>query len=478
MPAVPVKKNASRGLLLRWIRPASLRSFAGCLVAGLAWIPPALMAQAPSAVLVLQVHEQRPWALPASLERVAIADPAVADLVMLKGRREALLVGKRAGQTTLLLWQRGEAAPQRLTVQVRGALQEQLQDGGTPGLTVQDGTALLHGSAPSLLDHERGREAAAAAVGDKGPVVDDSVVASGGVVQVDVKVVEFDKTAMSQIGLNLVKQNGGFTFGTFAPTTLGSVQLGGQAGSSQSTSGSSVNLSPNGPTFNTTSPIASAFNLVFSSATHNLFADISLLQTDGLARVLAEPTLVALSGQSASFLAGGELPIPEPQGLGTTTIVYKQFGVGLTVTPTVLSPGRIALKVAPEASDLDYTNAVTIGGISVPAITVRRADTTVELGDGETFVIGGLVSQSITSQVSKIPLLGDIPIIGAFFRDLQYSRQDKELVIAVTPHLVKPFARGTDLPLPGQREAKPNEPVWGSFLLDPASSDQLPGFSR
>ena len=115
---------------------------------------------------------------------------------------------------------------------------------------------------------------------------------------------------------------------------------------------------------------------------HAWNANLNLLQSDGMARVLAEPTLVALSGQSASFLSGGELPIPEPQGLGTTTIVYKPFGIGLTVTPTVLAPDRIALKVAPEASDLDYTNAVVLNGVSVPAISTRRADTTVELGDG------------------------------------------------------------------------------------------------
>jgi pilus assembly protein CpaC len=279
---------------------------------------------------------------------------------------------------------------------------------------------------------------------------------------------------LSSIGLNLVKQNGGFTFGTFGPTTLTSATVGNTTSSTSSNTSSTVG----GLTFNATQPMASAFNLIFSSASHNLFADLSLLQSDGLARVLAEPTLVALSGQSASFLAGGELPIPEPQGLGTVAIVYKSYGVGLTLTPTVLGPDRIALKVAPEASELDYTDAIVLSGVSVPGITTRRADTTVELGDGETFVIGGLVSQSISSQVNKMPLLGDIPIIGVFFRDLQYSRTDKELVIMVTPHLVKPIARGVKLPLPGDREADNHLPVGGAFLLYPAGSDQLPGFSR
>ncbi len=197
-----------------------------------------------------------------------------------------------------------------------------------------------------------------------------------------------------------------------------------------------------------------------------------------MARVLAEPTLVALSGQSASFLAGGELPILEPQGLGTTTITYKPFGIGLTVTPTVLAANRIALKVAPEASDLDYSNSIMLNNVQIPSITTRRADTTVELGDGESFVIGGLVSSNVVSNVSKIPLLGDLPVIGSFFRNFDYKRQDKELVIIVTPRLVQPLARNTELPLPGEREAKPHLPEWGSWLLGPVSQDPVPGFSR
>nr|WP_199043409.1 type II and III secretion system protein family protein [Dyella sp. ASV24] len=408
------------------------------------------------AAIALQVHEQRPWHLPGDIERVAIADPSVTDIVMLKGQRDALLVGKKPGETTLLLWRRGDANPQRLAVQVRSAGQAALQSDSSLQIAVQDNEAVLHGQADSMLEHERGLAAATNAVGDKGSVIDASSVSSGGVVQVEVKVVEFDKTVMSQIGINFNATNNGFSYGFTSPLNSSAATTGGA--------------------------ISSAFNLVMghksANGLHAWNANIDLLQSDGMARVLAEPTLVALSGQSASFLSGGELPIPEPQGLGTTTIVYKPFGIGLTVTPTVLAPDRIALKVAPEASDLDYTNAVVLNGISVPAITTRRADTTVELGDGETFIIGGLVSQNISSQVDKIPLLGDIPILGSFFRDLKYSRQDKELVLIVTPHLVRPIARDTKIPLPGEREERNNLPVWGSWLLNPAGSDQLPGFSR
>jgi pilus assembly protein CpaC len=218
---------------------------------------------------------------------------------------------------------------------------------------------------------------------------------------------------------------------------------------------------------------------VLNSAGRGLFADLSLMESNNLARVLAEPTLIALSGQSASFLAGGEIPVPVPEALGTTSIQYKSYGVGLTLTPTVLSPQRIALKVAPEASQLDFQNAVTINGVSVPAITTRRADTTVELGDGESFVIGGLIDRETLSNVSKVPLLGDLPILGAFFKQLNYQQNDKELVIVVTPHLVSPLAKDARLPAtPGEQSEQRGGPVWRSYLGGALSGDAGPGFSR
>lgn len=410
---------------------------------------PLARAEAPSNMVLLELNEQRPWNLPAGVERIAIADPSIADITRIGRNNEALLVGRSPGSTTLLLWLHKQTAPTRIRVEVRNAIQAGLLDGGGSTVTVQAGQALLSGSSTSLLEHEASRKAAASAVGEKGAINDVATINNGGVVQVEVKVVEFNKKVLRQIGINFSNTNGGFTYGMTAP------------------SGSS-----NG------GALSSAFKLIAESIPGKWDANIDILQSNGMARVLAEPTLVALSGQSASFLAGGELPILEPQGLGTTTVTFKPFGIGLTVTPTVLSSDRISLKVAPEASDLDYSRGINLDGTQIPAISTRRADTTVELGDGESFVIGGLVSSQLSSVVNKIPLLGDLPIIGSFFRNLSYQREDKELVIVVTPRLVRPLARGTDIPLPGQREAQPNLPVWGSWLLHPASPDQLPGFSR
>ncbi len=442
------------GGLLLFQRPRNVSSLLAVLALSSAGVMPLFLAtpahaEAPANTVLLELNEQRPWNLPGGVERIAIADPSIADITRVGRNNEALLVGRSAGATTLLLWMRGQPSPTRVRVEVRNAIQGGLLDGGGSLVTVQGGQALLSGQSSSLLEHEASRKAAASSIGDKGVIADAATIGGTGVVQVEVKVVEFNKTVLRQIGINFTNINGGFSYGVTSPA-------GGDGGGA----------------------LSSAFKLVFGSEVGKWDANVDLLQSNGMARVLAEPTLVALSGQSASFLAGGELPILEPQGLGTTTVTFKPFGIGLTVTPTVLSSERISLKVAPEASDLDYSRGIVLDGTQIPAISTRRADTTVELGDGESFVIGGLVSSQLSSVVNKIPLLGDIPVIGSFFRNLNYKREEKELVIVVTPRLVKPLARGTEIPLPGQRESQPKLPVWGSWLLQPASPDQLPGFSR
>ena len=449
--------------------------------------------QAPSA-LTIAVGEQRRIAPAARLVRVALGDPSVADVLVIRdgdGRAGALVIGKAPGKTNLLLWEQGRAEPQTLALAVEPGAQATLANGTTPQVQTFGGDVVVSGKTPTAETHQRGWDLArlaahggarsserqddrlaagspanngrARASSDDSMIVDESTVATRSVVQVDVRVVEFSRTVLKQAGLNLFKQTNGFSFGTFAPSGLNSVSGGGTS-----------NFQVTGNT-----PIASAFNLVLSSAGRGLFADLSLMESNNLARVLAEPTLVALSGQSASFLAGGEIPVPVPQALGTTSIEYKPYGVGLTLTPTVLSPSRIALKVAPEASQLDFQNAVTINGVSVPAITTRRTDTTVELGDGESFVIGGLIDRETMSNVSKVPLLGDLPIIGAFFKQLNYQHNDKELVIVVTPHLVSPLAKDAALPAtPGEQAEQRDAPVWRSYLGGALSSDAGPGFSR
>ena len=223
---------------------------------------------------------------------------------------------------------------------------------------------------------------------------------------------------------------------------------------------------------------ADQFNIGFGGG--RVSAMINALESSGFAYTLARPSLVAMSGQSATFLAGGEIPIPVPSsGSDTISIEYKEFGIRLTLTPTVIDRNRISLKVAPEVSELDYTNAVVIQNIQVPALTIRRTDTSVSLADGESFVISGLISSNNTTNISKFPGLGDIPILGAFFRDSSVNRQDKELLMIVTPHLVQPLAANAQLPsLPGEN-LRNYDPNWYRlYFLENGNFDRNNGLSQ
>ncbi|MDM0087703.1 MULTISPECIES: type II and III secretion system protein family protein [unclassified Variovorax] len=423
----------------RATRHALLQTTLLALSLGAVTASPSLFAADATRPLTLVAGTHQELLMEKGVERIAIADEGVATVLVTRktaGSTAARLLinGKAAGRTTLMVWEKGS------------------NSATTYAIEVQRRIAILEGTLDSVPAQQQARDEFTASHADKAVLSDRSVVdVRSHTVQVDVKVVEFNKSMLKEVGINL----------------------------------SSYGPNSHGFSFSNTpaSVLTDAFNLALGFGNANkgrgMTLTLSLLEGNGLARVLAEPTLVTTSGQSASFLSGGELPIPVPQGLGSTTIEYKPFGIGLTVTPTVLSNDRIVLKVAPEVSDIDYSNQVNLNGVPVPAISTRRADTTVELGDGESFIIGGLVSRNTTSKVDKVPWLGDIPVLGTVFRQSKYQMNEKELVIMVTPRLVKPIARGTDLSeqLPGSSEQR-NGPVWRTMFLDPASRSALPGFSR
>ena len=202
---------------------------------------------------------------------------------------------------------------------------------------------------------------------------------------------------------------------------------------------------------------------------------IDALDQNGLVNILAEPNLTAMSGETATFLAGGEFPIVIPAGtLGQTTVQFKQYGVSLAFTPVVLGNGRISLRVRPEVSQLTATGAVELSGINIPALTTRRAETTIELGSGQSFAIGGLLQNSMNNNANNLPGLGDLPVLGALFRSTQFQRNETELVILVTPYLVRPVSdhrlvgstdgykppNDSELFLQG-KDAHPTQPVGG-----------------
>lgn len=424
---------------------------------------PAAAADAPAPVrdLALAVKGQQTLLLDgAAPSRIAIGDPDVADVRILpaSGKRAGslLIYGKKPGTTQLRIWSGASPAPQVWNLRVGGSVQGALASRGIAGganIDIAGDRAVVSGHAETPMGQVASVAMAAAAVGGEKNVVDVSSAGTSGVVQVEVKVVEVSRSVMKEAGIN-------WTAGGSGPWSAASSLIPANLGAA-----------------------ASGFSLFYD--TNNFSANLRLLQTNGMARVLAEPTLVALTGQSASFLAGGELPIPESGGLGTVSVAFKPFGIGLTVTPTVLSRDRISLKVAPEASELDYSNGIAISNgpdstSIIPALRTRRADTTVELGDGESFVISGLVSRQTKAMVSKVPLLGDLPIIGSFFRSLDYKQEDTELVIVVTPRLVRPIARGVTLPLPGEKQERADSGfnAWGYYLTGPVGGQQMPGFSR
>jgi pilus assembly protein CpaC len=416
---------------------------------------PAQAQDQPHELLTLEMGSQHEIVVEQGLDRIAVGDEKVAKIVLSrtqgKGPSVRILVSPQApGSTSLLLWPKGDSQATRYRVEVERRVQT--LDQSFP-------------DTPTYLQAARRIEGA----GNQGDLVIDraTVDVRSHTVQVDVKIVEFKKSVLKQAGINLFStavNKQGFSFGLL-------------------TSGSNSSASFNAEGALTpvpTSPLVQAFGLLMNFSKGNIGINLGLLERNGMARVLAEPTLVALSGQSANFLAGGEIPIPVPQGLGTTTIEYKPFGIGLTVSPTVLSNDRIVLKVAPEVSDLDYSNALNVNGSTLPTIYTRRADTTIELGDGESYVIGGLVSRSTTSNIDKVPGIGDIPVLGAFFKRQEYQQNESELVIVVTPTLVRPMARGAgaNSPLPGEGSDTPGNPVWRGFLLGTMADSAVPGFSK
>ena len=394
---------------------------------------------------------------PQEVARVAVGDPAVAEVTVVN-RREVLVTGKKTGITSLLIWPKGAAAAQEFRLRVGPAVdpvKPKLVDPETAKAKsdAQDG---LTGTTNSLLAHRRAKIAAdlqaLTETGKAASVPDRSSVDLDTQVMTEVKIVEVKRSTLQQMGLNILKNSPNTTAGMLTPGSLSRIDVNGNGGAYDAS---------------VAAPITNAFNLVIGNPADGLLGILSLLENRGLARTYAEPTLTAMSGQTASFLAGGEFPIPVSQG-GTNssiTVNYREFGIRLSLTPTVLSRDRIALKVAPEVSDLDFSAGITSGGVSVPALSVRRTDTTVELGDGESFVISGLVSNSMINSIDKVPWLGDLPIIGAFFKNSSVNREQRELVMVVTPRLVRPIARDARRPaLPGA-DLEAYKPSFGQLML-------------
>jgi pilus assembly protein CpaC len=265
-------------------------------------------------------------------------------------------------------------------------------------------------------------------------------------VTLKVRIAEVNRDLLKQFGVNLFSTDStsGFKFGINQGS--GTAPAAGAPFSVANILGSGTSLGAAGKLFGL-----------------DLIGSLDLAESDGLVTTLAEPNLTALSGETASFLAGGEFPIPVTQGSGNgsaVTIEYKQFGVSLAFTPIVLADGRISMRVRPEVSELSDAGAVKLGGFTVPALTTRRAETTVELGSGQSFMLAGLLKNTNNNSIDKAPFLGDLPIIGALFRSTKFRRQETELVIIVTPYLVRPVNGQMAMPTNGYRAPSDAQQFW------------------
>ncbi|MBC8134218.1 MAG: type II and III secretion system protein family protein [Deltaproteobacteria bacterium] len=413
--------------------------------------------------LNLEMGQNRLLVLSETIVRVSVADPRVADLKVIT-QTQILLTSRGVGATDLTLWNKRDEPLVMSLVVTRNldALRRQFTE-LFPGekLTVTPAAGDLIVLSGEVSDVRIPDRAAEVAKLHAEKIANLIRVTGNQQVQLEVKFAEVSRRGLREIGFNFfTKDAAGRFVGGMANS---GTDPGGFLGIPGTGTAGKPNIYPRSP--------GSGFSIFFSGLPNFPFSSmLSLLESTGLAKLLAEPTLVAMSGQEARFLAGGEFPIPMSGGLGAVTVQWKKFGIMLSFTPTVVGDGLLNLKLATEVSDIDASRSVTIGGFTVPGLTSRQSETTVRLSDGQSFAIAGLMSSRMRSQIDKIPLLGDLPILGALFRSISFSRDESELLVIVTAHLARPMAPHEVPRLPTEDEQNdPND--FQLFLLGSQGSD-------
>lgn len=380
------------------------------------------------------------------LRRVSVTDPSVAD-AMVVTPTQVLVHGRAPGEVSLILWddqERSRSFDLRVDVDVSALQQEVNRVFPEERISVQASrnAVVLNGHVATKEDADRATALASAF--SKNVV---NVLTSGPVgaqeVLLEVKFAEINRAAITQLGLNL--------FSTGATGTIGSIttQQFGQFGQQVITDAFPPALGLGGSRFSSQQTITDPLNMFLFRPDIHLGAVIKALQQKNLLQLLAEPNLIAVNGKESSFLAGGEFPFPvvQPgQGYTSVTIQFKEFGVRLKFTPLIMPNGNIHLRVAPEVSALDFSNALTISGFVVPALSTRRAETEFEIQDGQSFVIAGLMDNRLTDISQKIPGLGNLPIIGNLFKSKNGQKSTTELMVLVTAHRIQPATQPAPLP--------------------------------
>lgn len=478
MRQIPISKGSTMNR-----RFSSKLLTAALIAAPLATMPASGMLHAqsltsPARTVTISIGRGELVTVPGRMADVFVADDKVAD-VQVKSTNQFYVFGKAGGETTVYASNAKGDVVWSANIRVGNNIDsiDQMLHLAMPDARVNvatmNNTVLLTGSVGAPEDAAEAERLVKAFVGDKTNVISRLRMATPLQVSLHVRFAEVSRSLVRQIGVNLttIDGTGGIKFGIGqgrSPgglfTTDPNLPLGVGSGSTIGYTFDPTKISASNPTgivekpgssvtaTNTGTTIAGIGKLLGL----NLLGALDAGETLGLVTTLSEPNLTALSGETAEFLAGGEYPIPVSQGLGTTSIEYKKYGVSLAYTPTVLANGRISIRVRPEVSELSSTGALKLDSVEIPALTVRRAETTVELGSGQSFMIAGLLQNGAQNQLTKMPGAGDIPILGSLFRSTSYRKGETELVIVVTPYLVNPV-NANDIKLPTDGFQSPND---------------------
>lgn len=411
-----------------------------------ATLPPSTAAAQGSAPLRVMVGKSLLINTTEAIKRISVTDPTVASATPITPT-QILVHGRASGEVSLLIWdelERSRSFDLRVDVDVSAAAEEEHRIFPEEQITVSPSRAAIVLSGHVTTEDVAKRAGELASAYSKNVI---NVLTFGPVgaqeVLLEVKFAEVDRTGLLQLGSNFFSTGAGNTVGT---VTTG--QYGGFASQSISqTQGQS-------PPFQATQTVNNVLNLFLFRPDIHFGAVIEALENKSLLQILAEPNLIAVNGKKASFLAGGQFPFPIVQpgaGFTAVTISFKEFGVKLEFTPVIMPNGNIHLTVAPEVSTLDFANALTISGFTIPALSTRKAETEFELQDGQSFVIAGLIDNRVTDIWNKVPGLGDIPILGNFFKSKSAQRSNSELMVLCTVHRVSP---NTQTP-PGPKNPQP-----------------------
>ena len=381
------------------------------------------------------------------LKRVSVTDPGVADIDVVTPT-QILVHGRAAGEVSLLIWdelERSRSFDLRVDVDVTAAAEEEKSVFPDEQIIVTPSRSAIVLSG-HVSDESVAKRAEAIASAYSKNVVNVLTFGPTGAQEVllEVKFAEVDRTASTQLGINIFSTGTGNTIGTITTGQFGGFPAQNITDSTGNSSG----------TINTNETIGDVLNLFLFNPNIHLGAVIKALEQKSLLQILAEPNLIAVNGKEASFLAGGEFPFPivQPgQGFTAVSIQFKEFGVKLRFKPVIMPNGNIHLNVTPEVSTLDFADALTISGFTVPALSTRRAETEFEIQDGQSFVIAGLMDNRVTNIMNKIPGLGDIPILGTFFRSKSLQKSNAELMVLCTVRKISPNA----VPPAGPKDPEP-----------------------